>query len=210
MKLNDFKVVLASGSPRRLEILEGDGIEPLVLRPGCSEDIHLDLSPAQTVMALALRKGLDAEKLLAEGKAPFEVPDGPFVIISSDTIVHKDGKIYGKPESSEDAAAMLKSLRNACHQVYSGVFLNIKGTGVRLLFCDKTDVYVNDFTDDWLDAYVHSGEPFDKAGGYAIQGAFGCNIDHIEGAYDNVVGLPLEKIKRMLEGVTAAPQGSGR
>jgi septum formation protein len=145
MKLSDLKIVLASGSPRRLEMLEREGLEPYVMRTGCSEDIHLDLGPARTVMALALRKGLEAEQRVAAGEGHEYIRDGrPFVIISADTVVYKDGKIYGKPADEEEALAMLRDLSGDVHQVYSGVFLNIKGTAKKLLFYDRTDVFVKE------------------------------------------------------------------
>ncbi|MBR0140565.1 MAG: septum formation protein Maf [Firmicutes bacterium] len=201
MKLSDMPLILASGSPRRIEMLENEGLSPRVLKTGCGEDIHTELGPAQTVMALALRKGLEAERRLSE-----EGGAGPCLAVSADTIVCRDGKIYGKPESEEEAFSMLRDLRGKVHQVYTGVFLNFIGSGRKLLFYDRTDVFVGDFGEEWLKEYVESGEPMDKAGGYAIQGSFGRNIERIEGAYDNVVGLPLEKIKRVLASMAAAPQ----
>ncbi len=200
MKLSDMPLILASGSPRRIEMFENEGLSPRVLKTGCGEDIHTDLGPSQTVMALALRKGLEAARRLSE-----EGEEGPCLAVSADTVVCRNGVIYGKPESEEEAFAMLRDLRGKVHQVYTGVFLNFIGCGRKLLFCDCTDVFVGDFSEEWLEEYVKSGEPMDKAGGYAIQGSFGRNIERIEGAYDNVVGLPLEKIKSILASTAITP-----
>lgn len=201
MKMTDLPVILASGSPRRVEMLRKDGLDPYILKPQCEEVLHTDLAPHQVVMALALKKGLAAEAALqamAEEDRP-QAKDGKYIIISSDTIVAKGVRIFGKPQSKAEAEEMIRAIRNDVHQVYSGVFLNIYGTDHRILFCERTDVHVKDFPDQWIADYIATEEPMDKAGAYAIQGAFGCNIDRIEGCYDNVVGMPYERLKKELE-----------
>ena len=202
MKLEDCCVYLASGSPRRKEMLFNDGLSPYIVKPGCDEDIHLDLDPRQLVMSLALKKGLAAREIIfSQGIGPAaENGDVPYVIISADTVVCKDGEVFGKPESREDAKRMLLALKGDVHQVCSGVYLSgsCGGKSFSRLMCDVTDVFVRDFDPGWLENYLDTDEPYDKAGAYAIQGAFGVSIDHIEGDYDNVVGLPYEMLKRVL------------
>ena len=203
MKLDDFCVVLASGSPRRIEMLKDDGLSPVIVKPDCGEDIHSDPDPRQLVMSLALRKGLAAEKkIFSRETLCGEIESGkPYVIISADTVVCKGNEVLGKPTDREDAKRMLLLLRGAVHQVCSGVFLNGRdenGKRFKRLFFDVTDVFVRDFSDEWLEWYLHTDEPYDKAGAYAIQGLFGVSIDRIEGNYDNVVGLPYGKLKTVL------------
>ena len=200
MNINDLPVILASGSPRRIEMLKADGLDPFVLKPDCDETLHTPLAPHQTVMALALKKGLAAAQALAQlpkAALPFAAEE-TCLMISSDTVVAKGGRIFGKPQSKEEARAMLCALRGDVHQVYSGVLLQVCTTDKKLLFYEKTDVYVKDVSDRWIEDYIATKEPYDKAGAYAIQGAFGCHIDRIEGCYDNVVGLPYERLKQEL------------
>ena len=119
------------------------------------------------------------------------------VILAADTIVYKDG-IMGKPKDRQDAFRMLSLLRNDVHYVVTGVTLVEAGCQNARVFAEVTKVFVKDFTDEQLNAYLDTDEPYDKAGGYAIQGLFGKYIDHIEGSYDNVVGFPWEKIVKEL------------
>ena len=194
MNLKETNVILASGSPRRIDMLRADGIEPLIVKPDCEEKIHIALSPAQEVMALALRKNLRAAEMLAEqGKLPVEG-----VILSADTMVVLDGVPIGKPADEADAFRILSSLNGKKHTVCSGACLCDLSTGRRLLFSEATDVYFMEYTDEEIRAYIATGEPMDKAGAYAIQGGFAPYVTRTEGTMDNVIGFPYETIRRIV------------
>ena len=193
MNIKDYNIILASGSPRRIEMLKKAGASLRIIKPQCEEILHMPLEPQQIVMSLALKKGQWVEEKLTNESDLVQSNDRPSLLIASDTIVYCD-RIMGKPKDEDDAFRMLSELKNRPHSVFSGVYLNFIQSGRKQLLFDETRVFVNDFTDDWLRSYIKTGEPMDKAGGYAIQGLFGPMIDHIEGSYDNVVGLPLKRI----------------
>jgi len=195
MKLDEFKIILASGSPRRIKILEDDGQSFEIIKPSCKEDVHMDLSPKQFVMSLALRKALNVKGSLSQDA----LSTGP-LIIACDTIVEHKGKIIGKPKDEKNAFEILSELNGQMHSVWSGVALiNLqKNTEFTLVFSTQTDVYFKCYSEKDIWDYIASGEPMDKAGAYAIQGDFGKYIDHIDGEYDNVVGFPYGEIKAVL------------
>ena len=195
MNLKETTVILASGSPRRIDMLRADGIEPLIVKPDCEENIHTKLSPAQEVMALALRKNLRAQEMLAEkGRLPAEG-----VILSADTMVVLDGTPMGKPQDEADAFRILSLLRGKTHVVCSGACLCDLASGRRLLFSEDTEVTFMDYTDEDIRAYIATGEPMDKAGAYAIQGGFAPYVTHTQGPLDNVIGFPYAAIKEILK-----------
>ena len=194
MDLKQKNVILASGSPRRIDMLRADGIEPLIVRPDCEENIHMPLSPAQEVMALALRKNLRAEEMLREQGALPE--DG--VILSADTMVVLDGVPIGKPADEADAFRILSLLRGKKHTVCSGACICDLASSRRLLFAESTGVYFMEYSDEDIRAYIATGEPMDKAGAYAIQGGFAPYVTRTEGPMDNVIGFPYGTIKRIL------------
>lgn len=187
----DRTYILASGSPRRIEMMKKHGIRPVVHPAEIDENIPPEHGMCQTVMFLALKKAkaVEAEYLASEGKPP--------IIIAADTIVYKD-EIMGKPENREDAFRMISSLRNDVHFVVTGCALVEAGMQNARVFAEITKVFVKDFSDEELNAYLDTDEPYDKAGAYAIQGIFSKHIDHIEGDYDNVVGFPWERIEKEL------------
>ena len=187
----DRTYILASGSPRRIEMMKKHGIRPVVHPAEIDENIPPEHGMCQTVMFLALKKAkaVEAEYLASEGKPP--------IIIAADTIVYKD-EIMGKPENREDAFRMISSLRNDVHFVVTGCALVEAGMQNACVFAEITKVFVKEFSDEELNAYLDTDEPYDKAGAYAIQGIFSKHIDHIEGDYDNVVGFPWERIEKEL------------
>ena len=192
MKMDkELTYILASGSPRRIEIMKKHGISPVVHPAEIDENIPPEHGMCQTVMFLALKKAkaVEAEYLASDGKAS--------IIIAADTIVYKD-EIMGKPEDREDAFRMISSLRNDVHFVVTGCALVEAGMQNARVFAEITKVFVKDFSDEELNAYLDTDEPYDKAGAYAIQGIFSKHIDHIEGDYDNVVGFPWERIEKEL------------
>ena len=187
----DRTYILASGSPRRIEMMKKHGIRPVVHPAEIDENIPPEHGMCQTVMFLALKKAkaVEEEYLASDGKAQ--------IIIAADTIVYKD-EIMGKPEDREDAFRMISSLRNDVHFVVTGCALVEAGMQNARVFAEITKVFVKDFSDEELNAYLDTDEPYDKAGAYAIQGIFSKHIDHIEGDYDNVVGFPWERIEKEL------------
>lgn len=208
------KYILASGSPRRIEIMRANGIDPLIMPAKIEENIPPVCGMCETVMFLALKKAKWVEEKYlnetltdftsdlsvdAERSVDFQKQEDKqtAVILAADTIVYKDG-IMGKPKDRQDAFRMLSLLRNDVHYVVTGVALVEAGCQNARVFAEVTKVFVKDFTDEQLNAYLNTDEPYDKAGGYAIQGLFGEYIDHIEGSYDNVVGFPWEKIAKEL------------
>ena len=216
--LAGIPVVLASASPRRAEILRAHGVEPIVRPADIDETIPEGLNARRTVMYLALKKALasaEAYGASAEGRRADAPP--PF-IIAADTAVCKDGiGILGKPASDADARRMLDALRNGMHTVCTGVaVLRVAAARVgsdegrrdkavsKRVFCEEARVFFKDYPQSVIEAYIASGEPFDKAGGYAVQGGFGVHVDRIEGDADTVMGLPWERMRRELAAMVAA------
>ena len=186
------KIILASGSPRRKELLLQIGIVPEIIVSHVEEKITSDV-PAEVVMSLAEQKAVDVAK---------EMPEGT-VILGSDTVVAADGKILGKPKSHEEAYEMIRSLAGRSHQVYTGVCLVKKGpegeADTVVSFYDETDVNVSPMTEKEIREYADSEEPMDKAGSYAVQGFFARYIDGLKGSYANVMGLPVHLVYQELK-----------
>lgn len=184
------KVVLASASPRRAELLASAGIAFKVV-PGDIDETPL---PNEDPVAHVLR--------LADGKAR-EVAsrtDGRF-FIGADTIVLCGREIMGKPRDAEDAKRMLRKLSGRAHQVITGFAIIDKNTYRNKSGTVSTDVVFKKLTDEEIDAYVLTGCPMDKAGAYAIQGGAAYMVERIDGSYTNVVGLPLCEVVEALRGM---------
>ena len=190
------KIILASGSPRRKELLLQIGIVPEIIVSHVEEKITSDV-PAEVVMSLAEQKAVDVAK---------EMPEGT-VILGSDTVVAADGKILGKPKSHEEAYEMIRRLAGRSHQVYTGVCLVKKGpegeADTVVSFYDETDVNVSPMTEKEIREYADSEEPMDKAGAYAVQGFFARYIEGLRGSYANVMGLPVHLVYRKLKELDA-------
>ena len=186
------KIILASGSPRRKELLLQIGIVPEIIVSHVEEKITSDV-PAEVVMSLAEQKAVDVAK---------EMPEGT-VILGSDTVVAADGKILGKPKSHEEAYEMIRRVAGRSHQVYTGVCLVKKGpegeADTVVSFYDETDVNVSPMTEKEIREYADSEEPMDKAGSYAVQGFFARYIDGLKGSYANVMGLPVHLVYQELK-----------
>ena len=184
------RIVLASASPRRKELLLQAGIRAEIM-PSHKEERSRAKTPSALVKALSRTKAEDIAQGLPEGT----------VVIGADTIVVRDGEVLGKPHDAADAARMLRSLSGRTHHVYTGVTLILCGRK-ELSFYERTAVSVYPLEDDEIRAYVAGGDPMDKAGAYGIQGPFGAYIKGIRGDYTNVVGLPLGRtvmeLKRLL------------
>lgn len=193
-----IKYVLASGSPRRWELLEQAGVSFEVSKAQ-GEEISAQENPADIVEELSRKKADEvAERYLKKYK------NDTVVIIGADTIVVYEKEIMGKPKNTADAKAMLTKLQGNVHQVYTGVTLVILEKGLEkrkqetITFHEKTDVHMYPMTQDQIVAYVATGEPMDKAGAYAIQGKCAIYIKSINGEYNNVVGLPVARLFHVL------------
>lgn len=185
------KIILASASPRRRELLHQIGLETEVL-PSRIEEKPTATQPEEVVEELSRQKCLDVAGRAQENG----------VVLGADTVVALDGKIMGKPGSAGQAAEMLKSLQGRSHQVFTGVTLAEvrKGRIVRQeTFSERTEVFLFPMTEEEIEAYILSGEPFDKAGAYGIQGSFARHVESIEGDYNNVVGLPVAAVYQRLK-----------
>ncbi|MBU5637022.1 septum formation inhibitor Maf [Geomonas sp. Red69] len=180
-------IVLASASPRRSELLESAGISFRVL----PADICEDQLPGEEPVDHVLR--------LAEGKAraAAEKTEGRF-FLGADTIVLCDGEIMGKPKDHADATRMLKKLSGVPHEVVTGFAIYDRERDGALVEAVRTKVFFKKLRDEEIEAYIATGCPFDKAGGYAIQGGAAHMVQKIDGSYTNVVGLPLCEVVEKL------------
>ena len=184
------QMILASASPRRLELLRQVGIEPVV-EPSHVQEVITSTIPGEVVMELSRQK---AEDIVGLHRGE------PVIVLGADTVVAADGKILGKPKDREDAIRMVKLLQGRSHQVYTGVTLVFCGenssqnTSPVITFFEETEVCVLPMTDRQVEAYVDTKEPMDKAGAYGIQGKFAAYVKGIVGDYNNVVGLPVGRV----------------
>lgn len=191
------RIILASASPRRIEILNSHGIDAEVMPADVDESLPEGTDPRTACMYNALKKAMHIEKkLIKEGAADGEDSDGALVI-AADTIVY-DGRILGKPENDEDAFRILSELRGRTHQVMTGVAVADAGKSDIRVFCETTSVSFDDYSDDDIREYIATGEPSDKAGAYAIQGRWSAHVTDTKGDYFNVIGLPWERLKTEL------------
>ncbi len=183
-----MKLILASASARRAEILRDAGYHFTVLSSAVDETPFPGESPNDLVLRLANAKGE-----LAAARAV-----GPAILIAADTEVVLDGHIFGKPRSSDDARRMLEKLSGRTHSVLTGVALIRLPDAERLSFVETTLVQFAPLSEEEITRYLGTGEPHDKAGGYAIQGYAARYVPRIEGCYFNVVGLPLARLQQAL------------
>ena len=183
------RIILASASPRRKELLSQVGVVFEVI-PSMEEEICKEKEPAKLVELLARQK---AESVAAG-------VTGEYIVIGSDTVVTKDGEVLGKPSDKEEAFRMLYSLQGATHQVYSGVALVSCQNGEKEIrsFSVMTEVEVLPMEKQHIEGYIATGDCMDKAGAYGIQGCFAEYIKGIHGDYYNVVGLPLSRLMQEL------------
>jgi len=182
-----MSIVLASGSPRRYELLKMVGIDGFKVMVDTSEELLTPgLLPEEQVCVLSQQKAVNIAKKCSKGD----------VIIAADTLVYLGEEPLGKPESRSAAEKMLKKLSGRKHSVYTGITL-IKGDK-HISKAEKTDVYFREITDSEIKAYVATGEPMDKAGAYAAQGGAAIFIERIEGDFFCVMGLPLCRLSMML------------
>lgn len=180
-------IVLASKSPRRRELLTMLGVTDFEIIPAASEaDFPADIHPGDAAIAVALGKAREIAPLASNGS----------IILAADTVVSLEGRILEKPESEEEAFAMLSALSGRSHTVYSGVVLLQDGR--ELCRYEATDVRFRPLEDEEIRRYIATGEPMDKAGAYGAQGIASVFIERIDGDFFNVVGLPLCTLGKML------------
>lgn len=180
-----MKIVLGSSSPRRKELMELIGYEFLIASPDVNEDIE-EKKPIEYVKKIVGMKG----KYIFNN-----FPND--LIVCADTIVVKDELILGKPKNKDEAFKMLMKLQNDVHFVYTAVFISYKK--YQKIFVEKTKVYIDALTNEQIETYIKTTEPYDKAGGYAIQGIFGKYIKKINGDFYNVMGLPINRVYKEIE-----------
>ena len=179
------KLILASTSPRRAELLQSAGLTFEIVRPDADEKLHGDETPVEYAVRTAREK---AESLPA--------PPGA-IVLGADTVVAAEGRILGKPADGEDAKAMLRLLSGKLHEVITGVCL--RSAEKTVCFHVATAVLFRDLSEEEITAYVATGDPLDKAGAYAIQNGAAGMVRRIDGSYSNVVGLPLCEVIEALE-----------
>ena len=194
--MNQSKIILASQSPRRKELLAREKIPFSVYVTDTDETVSKSMSPKALVEELSYRKAKSAAQAFL----------GEYVlIIAADTVVALKDEIFGKPQNIEDARRMLGLLSGTVHSVFTGVTLAYveKGKVFYQKTVCETKVFFYPITEEEIDEYIETGEPFDKAGSYAIQGIAAKFVEKIEGDFDNVVGLPvyaiLDDVKQYLQ-----------
>ena len=180
------KLVLASASPRRQELIQLLGLRAEIHPSGIAEDVT-EADPSLLVQKLAFRKAEDVAKQYPKD----------YLVVGADTVVFFENRILGKPKSEEDAYKMLSALSGRTHRVYTGVSLHFQGK--KMGFYEKTEVQFARLTEREIWDYIESKEPMDKAGAYGIQGRFAPFVKGIAGDYYNVMGLPLARLYQALK-----------
>ena len=180
------KVILASKSPRRCEILSRVGLSFEIMPADVDETVSESMSAEEAVAEISRRKAEAVRARVGDDR----------IVIACDTMVSVDGRIFGKPVDRADADRMLHILSGRTHQVFSGLTVCRGDQMIRGV--ERSDVVFRSPTDAEIDAYLATGEPFDKAGAYGIQGIGGLLVDSIHGDYYNIVGLPLCRLMTAL------------
>lgn len=182
------KIVLASASPRRKELLEQCGIRPEILASDIEERFSDNHTPEEISMSLAFQKAMDVSQRIEEG-----------LVIGADTVVILDDEILGKPLDEEEAFSMLLRLSGKCHRVVTGYSIIDAQGHAKVVDYETTDVYFRTLSNQEISDYVLTGECNDKAGAYGIQGKGALLVEKIEGCYFNVMGLPISKLNYSLK-----------
>jgi len=181
-------LILASDSPRRAALLRELGRPFRVVSPEVEESRPRGLSPQEAAQYLAVRKAESAARRLREG-----------LVLAADTLVSVGERIVGKPRTREEAVEILHTLSRRPHVVITGVCLLDAASGRRRVAVECSRVVMRPMSREEIEAYVDTGEPMDKAGAYAVQEKGDRFVERIEGSFSNVVGLPLERVRRLLE-----------
>ena len=188
-----MKVILASKSPRRKELMDLLGINYEIMVSDADETLEKGLSIEEQSQKLGFIKA----------KAVFDKTNGDRIVIGSDTLVVKNNQLYGKPKDRQDAINMIQSLKNGKHQVITSIAVLVEKNGKYedYLDTDIVDVYVSDMSQKEIEEWVDTGKAYDKAGAYAIQLEFSKFIEKIEGNYSTIVGLPIHKLYKILKNI---------
>ncbi|MBU5427219.1 septum formation inhibitor Maf [Tissierella pigra] len=182
------KIILASSSPRRKEILNRFNLNPLIVEAKIEEKKSYNESPEQVAMALAFEKALWVSNKF----------DNEEVVIGADTIVVLGNRILGKPKDEEDAFRILSLLNNKEHSVITGISIIRANTNIKIIDYESTLVRFRHLSEEQIKRYINTKEPMDKAGAYGIQGYGEVLVEKIDGCYSNVVGLPLGRLDYLL------------
>ena len=186
-----MKVILASKSPRRKELMDLLNIDYEIIVSNANETFEEGLTLKEQSKRLGYIKA----------KEVFDKTSGDRIVIGSDTMVLKGDKVYGKPKDKQDAINMLNDLKASKHEVFTSLAILVqKGNEYKeYIDCDITNVYVSDMTDEEIQKWIEVGNVYDKAGAYAIQEMFGVFIEKIDGNYSTVIGLPINKVYNILK-----------
>ena len=184
----NLKIILASQSPRRAQLLRESGFTQIIIKPtDIDETVPLEIQVRNAAEYLARKKARFAQQFLTQNE----------IVLAADTIVIRGKKMYNKPENREDAFRILRELSGKTHDVVTGVC--IIGQGKEISFSETTKVSFGKMSDEEIDFYITNYKPFDKAGAYGVQEWIGhCKINKITGSYVNVMGLPMHRIYEIL------------
>ena len=212
MKTEDIRIILASKSPRRKELIEGVGFKTLIFPSEADENIE-EKDPAELVKKLSEIKAMSVYDCIKDkvgknredfagnsndaGNTDINISEND-VVLGADTVVYAGGRILGKPADKDEARDMIQLLAGNVHSVFTG-FTLVFDNGKTITDYAETKVYVYPMNDEEIEDYISTNEPYDKAGAYGIQGIFGRYVEKIDGDYNNVVGLPVSKILYILK-----------
>ena len=212
MKTEDIRIILASKSPRRKELIEGAGFKTLIIPSDADENIE-EKDPAELVKKLSEIKAMSVYDCIKDkagknredfagnsndaGNTDINISEND-VVLGADTVVYAGGRILGKPADKDEARDMIQLLVGNVHSVFTG-FTLVFDNGKTITDYAETKVYVYPMNDEEIEDYISTNEPYDKAGAYGIQGIFGRYVEKIDGDYNNVVGLPVSKILYILK-----------
>ncbi|MBO8158790.1 nucleoside triphosphate pyrophosphatase [Thermosyntropha sp.] len=182
------KIILASESPRRSELLRCIGIDFIKHPASVDEEFYSHENPEEVVKRLASNKAENVADQYSKG-----------IVVAADTVVVLGRKILGKPADENEAHAMLSMLSGKKHQVITGVCVKDIGKNIKIVEAELTNVYFRTLEEEEIWYYIKTGEPMDKAGAYGIQGLGALLVEKIEGCYFNVVGLPLNRLNKMFK-----------
>jgi len=182
--LKEYRIILASHSPRRRQLLRELGVEFTEISAKVDETVPEGMTPEEAATYISEKKADHFMEFLDDGRT---------ILITADTLVIVDGKVIGKPEGKEGAREMLRLLSGKMHRVVTGVTVRSKSKNIS--FTDLTDVYFSKLTDEEIGYYLENYQPYDKAGAYGIQEWIGfIGINRIDGSYFNVMGLPVQRL----------------
>ncbi|WP_422486249.1 Maf family protein [Gudongella sp. DL1XJH-153] len=182
------RIILASGSPRRKELLEQCGVRPEIIASDINEYVSYKNTPEETAMSLSFQKAIDVASKAGDG-----------IVIGADTLVVLEDEILGKPLNDKEAFSMLLKLSGKKHRVITGFSIIDLAGPTKIVEYESTDVYFRELSEIEISDYISTGESDDKAGAYGIQGKGALLVEKIEGCYFNVMGLPISRLNSSLK-----------